>query len=112
MRQWLVDPKILCNRHLLGEHVECHMFVGTFRKNKSISGYIKNNCLEPLSISRRHDELVEEIKNRGFVHKSSLPEYSISYLPEKEINHIICRDSSLIDLITRCSNCRERLRRL
>lgn len=40
MRQWLVDPRCLCDKHLLGEHVEHHMFIGTLRKNKSIQGYL------------------------------------------------------------------------
>ena len=26
MRMWLVDPKFMCNQHLLGEHVEMHSF--------------------------------------------------------------------------------------
>ena len=28
MRMWMVNPGFMCNKHLLGEHVECHMLVG------------------------------------------------------------------------------------
>ena len=28
MRMWLVNPALLCRQHLLGEHVEMHMFAG------------------------------------------------------------------------------------
>ncbi len=52
MRQWLCDPKILCNKHLLGEHVEHHMFVGTLKAKKNVDGYVRNNLLE---ISSLHD---------------------------------------------------------
>jgi hypothetical protein len=24
---WMVDPRIMCRNHLLGEHAEIHMFV-------------------------------------------------------------------------------------
>lgn len=28
MRMWMVDPKIMCRKHLLGEHLELHMLAG------------------------------------------------------------------------------------
>ena len=34
MRQWMVDPRLLCRKHLLGEHVENHMFIGTLKRVK------------------------------------------------------------------------------
>ena len=45
MRMWMVDPKIMCRKHLLGEHVEHHMFVGTINKRISIVGYLRDNLL-------------------------------------------------------------------
>ena len=39
----MVDPKFLCQKHLCGEHLECHMFLGTLKKNKKVDGYLKNN---------------------------------------------------------------------
>ena len=32
MRMWLVPPQLMCDQHLLGEHLEMHMFIGTIRK--------------------------------------------------------------------------------
>jgi len=40
MRQWMCDPRFMCNKHLFGEHVEHHMFIGTLERKKSINGYI------------------------------------------------------------------------
>ena len=61
MRMWLVDPKILCQKHLCGEHVEMHMFLGTLKKGKKIDGFLKNNLFEPRVLHKRHEELKEEM---------------------------------------------------
>jgi hypothetical protein len=69
---WMVNPKIMCNQHLIGEHLELHMFIGSIKKNISMQGYLKNNLLEPNSLYARHNELVKEIIYRGMNHKSDL----------------------------------------
>jgi len=108
MRQWMVDPKVLCNKHLFGEHVEHHMFVGTINKGTKVDGYLKNNLLEPLSLKDRHDELAQEILMRGFNHKSDLPEIDYSHLTEIQMDIKINMISSGNDLISRCEKCRDR----
>jgi hypothetical protein len=37
------------------------MLVGHLKCKKGISGFIRNNCMEPRSIFSRHQELVEEM---------------------------------------------------
>ena len=64
MRMWMIDPKLLCNRHLAGEHVEHHMFLGTMKKGKSLDGYFKNNLLQLKDLIKRHDILAEEMKRK------------------------------------------------
>lgn len=34
MRMWVVNPKILCRKHLLGEHVELHMATGHLQRGR------------------------------------------------------------------------------
>jgi hypothetical protein len=46
MRQWLVDPKKMCRQHLLGEHCEHHMMLGSIRKKKNIDGFEELRHLE------------------------------------------------------------------
>ena len=75
MRMWNVNPELMCRNHLLGEHVECHMFVGTLNKNKNVDGYLKKGLLEIHNIEKRHEQLVKEMKKRGYNHKSPLPNY-------------------------------------
>ena len=108
MRQWMVDPKFLCTKHLLGEHVEHHMFVGAILKKKRLDGFLKGNLLEPISLFHRHSCLVEELLKRGFKHKSDLQSFDINYFSEEELLVKIDIEKSLDDLINRCQKCRER----
>ena len=72
MRMWLCDPKIMCQKHLCGEHVEMHMFLGTIKKGKKIDGYLKNNLLEPMALYWRHKQLELEMIDRGYNHNSEM----------------------------------------
>lgn len=106
MRMWLVDPQLMCDRHLLGEHVEMHMFVGTIRKGVSIQGYLDGGLVEVDRIVKRHDQLVLEMQRRSMRHSSPLA------MTPDEVNRF-SPDFGLVDpaanlaaLISRCSQCR------
>ena len=111
---WMVNPRILCRNHLLGEHKELHMIIGHFRLGRSISGYIKNNCIEPLSVIKRHYVIVAEMERRNYNHKSPMIllqdelDGVSEYLPENERNYRVDAGSSFLDLIGRCDECRTR----
>lgn len=111
MRQWMVDPKYLCVKHLLGEHLEMHMFLGTIKKKISIKGYLENNLLEPMSIESRHNEIATEMTRRGMNHKTPLKVFNVDleHLTEAELTHKINRPKAANDLITRCIECTERI---
>ena len=108
MRQWLVDPKIMCRKHLLGEHVEHHMIIGSITKKKNINGFLKNNLLEPKSLQRRHQELADEMESRGYTHKSPLVDDCVQRLTATQRNWVIDKDDALKELLRRCPKCRER----
>jgi hypothetical protein len=112
MRQWMCDPRIMCRQHLLGEHVEHHMFVGTINKEIGVSGYLADNLLEPLSLYTRHNELVEEMKIRGYNHKSPLPSVVDGILTVEQLAVKIDRPASLAELLRRCPECRKRYNEL
>ena len=99
----MLPPSIMCRKHLLGEHVEMHMLVGTLQKGISVQGYIDNQLVELEHIRARHDELVEEMIKRGYNHKSPLPDY-----PEVS-GGVVDREENLRDLANRCPDCRERI---
>jgi hypothetical protein len=98
----MVDPRIMCRQHLLGEHLELHMFVGHLLRGKCVDGYVEKNLLETCSISSRHAALVAEMKRRGYKHRSVLS-YRDSLLMGK-----IDRNASLQDLLYRCAECSKR----
>lgn len=115
MRQWMVDPRIMCRKHLLGEHVEHHMFIGTLKKGRSVQGFIDNNLFEPSSIHFRHHQLVEEMRFRGYNHRSPITDEEwqlIAKLPDAIYYSHINRKKSLDDLLSRCPECRERYNQL
>lgn len=72
MRMWMLNPERMCRKHLLGEHVECHMILGSMKKGYSLDGFAKKNCLELAALIGRHDTLSEEMRRRGYKHKSPI----------------------------------------
>jgi hypothetical protein len=75
---WMVNPSLMCRKHLLGEHVELHMAGAWIAKGKSVAGWAESNCLEPLSIGIRHSALAAEMRNRGYNHKSPLSQPNVA----------------------------------
>jgi len=76
---WKVDPTKMCRKHLLGEHVEMHMFVGSLNKGTikdfPNSRFVKEGLVEVHYLKARHEELVAEMGRRGYVHKTPLPAF-------------------------------------
>lgn len=106
---WLVDPRYMCQQHLLGEHVEMHMFHTTLSKKMLVTGYISNNLLEPESLLARHQALEAEMIRRGMNHMSPMDvQPSLSYLIDSDRTHKIDREAALAELHNRCPECRER----
>ena len=100
MRMWLVDPTKMCRKHLLGEHVEMHMFVGTLNKGKNIHGFLRNKLVDTDVIKERHDILALEMERRGYNHKSPLEQPEL----EKHFKTVNVAENE-IDLAGRCSDC-------
>ena len=106
----MVDPTKMCRQHLLGEHQECHSFVGVINKwRQGGKGAIKDFCrskyvtqglVEIHTIGQRHEELSKEMVRRGYHHNSVLPPYYM----------IICGKVDVkvneVELSRRCKNCR------
>ena len=98
---WNIKPEKMCNQHLLGEHVEMHMFIGCINKNKSIKGYLDKNLVEVHNIKRRHSQLAKEMKKRNINHKSELPKYKFIKMGK------VFTKNNEIELNKRCKNCRK-----
>ena len=102
MRMWNIPPSKMCDQHLLGKHVECHMFVGTLNQGKSVEGYLNNGLLEIHNLRKRHDRLAREMQMRGMNHESPLSEFR-----EVKIGKINSKQNK-IELNKRCKECRKR----
>lgn len=114
MRMWMIDKRALCRMHLMGEHNECHAFLGSMRKKIKMDGYIKNNLLEPRYLQENHDKLAKEMVKRGYNHKSDIEvkEEDINHLSEQNKNYKINKEISLNTLLSRCPECKERFEKL
>ena len=100
----MVNPRIMCRQHLLGEHAEIHMFIGTINRGKSVRGYLEKGLLEVHNLYNRHEELVCEMKLRKYNHYSEVDEKW--KFVEKAGN--IDKEKNLIELVSRCSRCERR----
>lgn len=106
MRMWMVDPKIMCRAHLLGEHRELHALAGMLRQGISLAGYHANGLLDLGMINLRHDELVAEIRARSYAHHTPL-EINPHVYTNEPLGHVD-RSLSFIELVDRCSACATR----
>jgi len=104
---WMIDPKYLCRKHLLGEHNEIHkhrhMFVKKYSINNRINPIVQ---IEPKNMKSKHDVLVFEMLARGYKHKSPYEQPDISYLPEWQRNVNIDIEYNIKDLHSRCEECK------
>lgn len=100
---WMVDPKLLCRQHLLGEHNEIHKHKPSFVKKHSMTGRIGQ--IEPLMMRQRHDELAKEMLRRRYNHNSPYEQPDISYLPNNVIHSKVDINLSIKELGRRCNQC-------
>ena len=75
MRIWDLNPSLLCRNHLLGEHRELHALWTIITEGKK--GYSSHpETLRWVGKQRalylRHEDLVLEMKKRGYNHASDL----------------------------------------
>ena len=84
MRMWMVNPQLMCNKHLLGEHGELHKFLHNWVKHHKIDGRISGNAMN---------------------HRSPLEQPDFSYLPVEQQNYRVDKEQSLLLLHTRCEAC-------
>jgi hypothetical protein len=110
MRMWMIDPTLLCNKHLLGEHGEIHKHKHSFVKKHNIRGRIIPIVqIEPSSMQVRHDALATEMAARNMNHQSIYEMPDISYLDTVYKEAIVDIAESIIDLTTRCAECARRI---
>jgi len=107
MRMWMVNPKLMCREHLLGEWRELKMFVGTLKRKKkngdpvSVTRYAEYKLIEPLRLYDRYLELKDELIRRGYQNKMVLDpkDIPLDHLTKKERETVVPREWSLKQLL-------------
>lgn len=105
-RQWLADPELMCKQHLLGEHLEAHIFLSKMQKGYSLEGFRKGSMFFGAEyIKYRHDKIAKLLKQP---HKTPL------WLGDlEEVNYPLRNPNerdfakSNSDLYGRCQKCRD-----
>ena len=100
----MVQPDLLCRKHLMGEHVELHMLVGSLNKGRSVKGFIRDGLIEVQSVKDRHEQLVVEMTRRGYNHKSPLPGFNSFIAGSVNIS------DNIEELKKRCTDCKDRIK--
>lgn len=104
MRMWMLDPKMMCIKHIVGEHGEIHKHRHNFVKKHNISGRIKPIVqICPELMEKRHDELVPFLKN----HKSPYTQPDLTHLSSNERYAVADIEANKKDLVERCPECRK-----
>lgn len=100
---WMIDPKKMCRKHLLGEHGEIHKFRHNFVKKHNMRNRILLGQINHLKMQQRHDALAAEMLRRGYNHNSPYEAPDVSYIPDRPKVNI---KNNIKDLKYRCKGCR------
>jgi hypothetical protein len=107
----MIEPHLMCQQHLLGEHGEIHKHRHNFVKGHRIDGRIEGNAVEPMSMQSRHDELEAEIVKRAIAAGREPPcspfeQPDLSAYPPEQRNYKIDVEAARAMLLERCEDCR------
>ena len=113
---WMINPELMCSKHLNDEHREIHRYVGQLKKQKHVIGYCKNNLIEIKSLYNRHFDLVNEMSLRDFNHDSPLyindVSDNINHLSDYEKSFKINIKQATEILCSKCEECKYNIERI
>lgn len=113
MRMWGLDPRILCSRHLVGEHGELHLFIWCLVRHRRLEGYTTRGLMDIRLMVKRHRELADEMHHRGMAHNSKISDSDKVAIKEFIKSHpntgFVDLQRNLYALRERCAACRMRM---
>ena len=111
MRMCMIDPEIMCDKHLLGENGEIHKFRHGFEKGHSIAGRVRPVVqIVPSEMQSRHDELTAAMERRfGKKYESAYAQPDLSKYADADIRVSVDLGHNMRDLAARCEQCRARM---
>ena len=113
MRMWMLPPETMCRKHLLGEHVELHMLLGSLRRGKNIDGFLAGKLVDPGACSGGTRSLCSKWSGAATGHASPLDEAECETLARRygRTGTGIDAGANAAELARRCPECAKRLRR-
>lgn len=77
MRIWDIEPKYLCQKHLIAEHRELHGLWNILTKHNLKGGYSRHPETlrwvgKTKALYERHEKLIQEFIKRGYKHHTPL----------------------------------------
>ena len=106
MRMWMLPQEGMCRKHLLGEHVELHMLLGSMRRGKNMDGFLSGGLVDPQLVFARHEELVAEMIRRRFKHTSPIDASECASLAARYADRTFINiAANAAELQRRCPDC-------
>lgn len=105
MRQWNIEPVLMCNKHILAEHRDMHKTRAMQARNADLTRYYEQGLIHPYTWLPRHDHLVIEMGARGLAHHSPVEQVMGHYPITLHLNVAANR----ADLYHRCEACAKRM---
>ena len=110
-RFWNVELGKLCDQHLLGLHKEIHQEIGSLRNGRIeiVLGHIKENQITFENIIEYHEDVEEELRDRGFNADSPIDSELEDFLEALSDWGYTISEYDRDDLSSRCGDCSDRL---
>lgn len=108
MRMWMINPELMCMKHVLGEHYEIHKHLPHLYKGVNIHGRFNPIIQIQLnSLQSRHDKLVKYLKNHNSL--LEVDEQKIKDNYPKYYDLFVDIEYNIKDLSSRCKECCEKI---
>lgn len=105
MRMRMVNPRWMCNTHLLKEHEDLHDLEKSIKFKVDLNSLIGAKYLELAELERRHDAIVREMEHRGLDHNSELKQPELT---DEQKKSKVDKEDSTNSLLQTCAECWEK----
>ena len=104
MRMWMLSPKLMCKKHISGEHGEIHKHLSSLYKGIKIDGrYAHIAQIQLNALQSRHDQLAQFLNHKSPI---EVDDYWIYKLYPQYYHINVNLEFNLHDLMERCEKCR------
>lgn len=108
MRMWMLNPRILCTKHLTIEHDDIHRLINLLITDSRIEDYDFIDNIQFKGVIKRHDAIVCELLRRNIFHTTPLEknDINIENIPDHMKSYVVDSKLSLKDLLIECNRCK------